>query len=84
MGAGEKPALSGSRTSDPYLRANPSAIWLRHEFPMQRNRTRFTALSLADRIILFFGRDFVNKVLVNLIIGAQFRMKCGHHVPALF
>ncbi len=39
-------------------------------FPMQRKRTRFTPLSLADGTIRPFRRDFVNKVLVNMIIGA--------------
>src|SRR3954471_13855952 len=39
--AGASPALAGAITSLPYTRANASAIWLRHEFPMQTKRTRF-------------------------------------------
>src|SRR5262249_45409101 len=40
--AGASPALAGIITSAPYARAKPSAIWLRQEFPIQTNRTRFT------------------------------------------
>src|SRR5438105_2712847 len=39
--AGFTPALQGTRTSDPYLRASASAMGLRHIFPIQTNRTCF-------------------------------------------
>src|SRR5579862_2756782 len=38
--AGARPALAGINASEPYLRANASAIWLRHALPIHRNRTR--------------------------------------------
>ena len=70
MEAGAKPALNGSRTSAPYLRANPSAIWLRQEFPMQRKRTRFTALSLADGTVWVVSFNLLNEMPVNAVVGA--------------
>ena len=39
--AGLKPALLGSNTSDPYLRAKASAIGERQMLPMQRKRIFF-------------------------------------------
>src|ERR1039457_1311327 len=39
--AGASPALAGIITSPPYVRAKPSAIWLRQALPIQTNSTRF-------------------------------------------
>src|SRR5438128_1432689 len=38
--AGARPALAAIKQSEPYVRAKPSAIWLRQELPMHTNRTR--------------------------------------------
>src|ERR1035437_4409963 len=39
--AGARPALAGIITSLPYVRAKPSAIWLRQALPIHTNSTRF-------------------------------------------
>src|SRR5688572_16280067 len=43
--AGDSPALDGSMTSLPYVRANASAIGLLHMFPIHRKSTRLRSFT---------------------------------------
>src|SRR5688572_22691692 len=70
--AGARPALDASITSDPYLRANASAIGLRQMLPMHKNSTRFL-----DRFV------FAKEEFMDTRVLRQLRVKRGCEMPSL-
>src|SRR6266705_3238745 len=53
---GRVPALSTSKRSPASCPSNPSAIWLRAEFPVQRIKTRFFMVQIPSALVIIHGQ----------------------------